>query len=155
MPESLSLPATEPVLPTPVERRQSEAVLAASAEIAAHDRGEAVLAIRTYGRSHLVLAVGGRVDAATITRLRALFEDPSFRALSNTELVVDLSHVRSCEPGLVRMVHDLRDRRRSDGCRVELFDPTRALGPELEDASLSEAFPGYNAMRRGPMSQQP
>jgi hypothetical protein len=148
-------PATEPVVPEPLRPLRREAILGASAEVAAHDRDEAVIAVRTYGAGYLALAIGGDVESATIGRLRGLLYDPAFLALTSAELVVDLSNLRSCAPGLLRLLHQLRAQRRAEGRQVELYEPNHVLASELEDANLAEAFTVYDAVHRAHTTRQP
>ncbi|MCD2191257.1 hypothetical protein [Actinomycetospora soli] len=74
--------------------------------------------------------------------------NPLVRELGAQELVIDLSEARACEPDLARFLHRVRLRRQAAGCRVELRNPSEALGVGLEDATLSEAFTVYDAARR-------
>lgn len=107
-----------------------------------------MIAIRALGVGRLALAVAGVVDDRVVDRLRALLAEPLVREPGARELVIDLSEVRVCEPGLVRFLHRVRLRRRAAGCRVELRNPSEALGVGLEDATLSEVFTVYDAVRR-------
>jgi anti-anti-sigma regulatory factor len=109
---------------------------------------EPVIAIRSFGAGRLALAVAGAVDAGVIERLRALLDEHLVRELSADELVIDLSEVRTCEPGLARLLDRVRSRRLAEGCRVELCNPSEALGVDLHRATLTEAFTVYDAVRR-------
>lgn len=110
-----------------------------------------VIAIRSFGPGRLALAVAGAVDAGVVERLGALLDEHLVRELSAAELVIDLSGVRTCEPGLARLLDRVRSRRLVEGCRVELCNPSAALGAGLEKATLTEAFTVYDAVRgRGP-----
>jgi anti-anti-sigma regulatory factor len=126
-----------------------DATLGVLAEVAyTPGRGdEPVLAICSFGAGRLALAVAGAIDARVVERLRTLLEEPLVQELSADELVIDLSEVRSCEPGLARFLHRVRTRRMVAGCRVELRNPSEALGVGLENATLSEAFTVYDAVR--------
>ena len=109
---------------------------------------EPVIAIRSFGAHRLALAVAGAVDAAVVERLRALLDEHLVRALSADELVIELSEVRTCTPGLARLLDRIRSRRLTEGCRVELRNPSSALGVGLERATVTEAFTVYDAVRR-------
>lgn len=109
---------------------------------------EPVIAIRSFGAGRLALAVAGAVDGVVVERLRALLDEHLVRDLSATELVIDLSEVRTCEPGLARLLDRVRSRRVAEGCRVELCNPSAALEVGLDTATLSEAFTVYDAVRR-------
>lgn len=109
---------------------------------------EPVIAIRSFGAGRLVLALTGAVDGRVVQRLRTLLDEPLVRELGTAELVIDLSEVRTCEPGLIRFLHRLRTRRTVTGYRLELRDPSEAFGAGLDDATLSEAFTVYDAVRR-------
>lgn len=146
------LPADTTMAAVRVGRLQ--ATLGVLAEVGGAERDrEPVIALRTFGPGHLAMAVAGAIDDATIARLRALLDDPHIRGLSTCELIVDLSGVHTCDPGLVRLLSGLRARRLAEGGRVELRNPPEALGPELDDASLCEAFTVYDAVRRGDAGQ--
>jgi hypothetical protein len=135
------------------QRRRLEATLGVLAEVAATParEDEPVIAIRSFGAGRLALAVAGAVDAAVVERLRALLDEHLVRALSADELVIELSEVRTCAPGLARLLDRVRSRRMTEGCRVELRNPSSALGVGLERASLTEAFTVYDAVvRRAP-----
>lgn len=131
--------------------RRLDATLAVLGEVAsAPGRGdEPVIAIRSFGAGRLALAVAGAVDTGVVERLRALLDERLVRELSANELVIDLSEVRSCGPGLARVLDRMRSRRIVEGCRVELRNPSEALGVGLENATLTEAFTVYDAVRRG------
>lgn len=117
--------------------------------VSAPDREvEPVVAIRSFGARRLALAVAGTVDAALVDRLRALLDDQLMRELSADELVIDLSQVRTCGRGLTRLLDRVRSARTAEGCRVELCNPSEALGVGLEKATLTEAFTLYDAVRR-------
>lgn len=107
-----------------------------------------MIAIRSFGAGRLALAVAGVVDDRVVERLRALLAEPLVRELGAQELVIDLSEVRVCEPGLTRFLHQVRLRRMVAGCRVELRNPSAALGVGLEDATSGEVFTLYDAVRR-------
>ena len=108
---------------------------------------EPVIAIRSFGARRLALAVAGTVDADVVERLRALLDENLVRELSADELVIELSAVHACCPGLARLLDRVRSRRITEGCRVELRNPSSALGVGLERASLTEAFTVYDAVR--------
>lgn len=108
---------------------------------------EPVIAIRSFGAGRLALALAGAVDAAVVERLRALLEEHLVRQLSADELVIELSEVRSCCPGLARLLDRVRSRRLVEGCRVELRNPSPALGVGLERAGLTAVFTVYDAVR--------
>jgi hypothetical protein len=55
--------------------------------------------------------------------------------------------VRTCGPGLARLLDRLRSRGSAEGCRVELHNPSEALGDGLENATLTETFTVYDAVR--------
>ena len=134
-------------------RRRSQrpdATLGVLVEVASTpDHGdEAVIAIRAIGAGRLALTVAGVVDDGVVDRLRALLAEPLVRELDAQELVIDLSEMRACEPGLARFLRRVRLRRQAAGCRVELRNPSEALGVGLEDATLSEVFTVYDAARR-------
>jgi anti-anti-sigma regulatory factor len=131
-------------------RRRLEATLGVLAEVAATParEDEPVIAIRSFGTGRLALALAGAVDAAVVDRLRTLLDEHLVRELSATELVIDLSEVRTCEPGLVRLLDRVRIRRLAEGCRVELCNPSEALGAGLDRATLTQAFTVYDAARR-------
>lgn len=105
-----------------------------------------MIAIRSLGAGRLALA--GVVEGRVVERLRALLDEPLVRELGAQELVIDLSVVSSCEPGLARFLHRVCTRRMVAGRRVELRNPSEALGVGLEDATLSEVFTVYDAVRR-------
>jgi anti-anti-sigma regulatory factor len=131
-------------------RRRLEATLGVLAEVtatAAHE-DTPVIAIRSFGTGRLALAVAGAVDAGVVERLRALLDEHLVRELSAAELVIDLSEVRSCEPSLARLLDRVRIRRLTEGCRVELCNPSQALRVGLDRATLTEAFTVYDAVRR-------
>lgn len=107
-----------------------------------------MIAIRSFGAGRLALAVAGAVDAGVVERLRALLDEHLVGELSAYELVIDLSEVRTCGPGLARLLDRVRSRRIAEGCRVELRNPSEALGDGLENATLTEAFTVYDAVRR-------
>ena len=132
------------------QRRRLEATLGVLAEVASTParEDEPVIAIRSFGAGRLALAVAGAVDAGVIERLRALLDEHLVRELSADELVIDLSEVRTCEPGLARLLDRVRSRRGAEGCRVELCNPSEALGVGLDRATLTEAFTVYDAVRR-------
>jgi len=132
------------------QRRRLEATLGVLAEVASTParEDEPVIAIRSFGAGRLALAVAGAVDAGVIERLRALLDEHLVRELSADELVIDLSEVRTCEPGLARLLDRVRSRRVAEGCRVELCNPSEALGVGLDRATLTEAFTVYDAVRR-------
>jgi hypothetical protein len=131
------------------QRRRLEATLGVLAEVASTParEDEPVIAIRSFGAGRLALAVAGAVDAGIIERLRALLDEHLVRELSADELIIDLSEVRTCEPGLARLLDRVRSRRVSEGCHVELRNPSEALGVGLEKATLTEAFTVYDAVR--------
>ena len=132
------------------QQRRLEATLGVLAEVASAParEHEPVVAIRSFGAGRLAMAVAGAVDARVVERLRALLEEHLVRELSAVELVIDLSEVRTCEPGLARLLHRVRSRRMAEGCRVELRNPSEALGVGLENATMTEAFTVYDAVRR-------
>ncbi|NMO88326.1 STAS domain-containing protein [Actinomycetospora sp. TBRC 11914] len=108
---------------------------------------EPVIAIRSFGTGRLALAVAGTVDTGVVERLRTLLDERLVRELSAVELVVDLSEVRTCVPGLARLLARVRTGRLAEGCRVELCNPSEALAAGLDTASLTEAFTMYDAVR--------
>lgn len=132
------------------QRRRLEATLGVLAEVASTParEDEPVIAIRSFGAGRLALALAGRVDAGVVERLRALLDERLVRQLSAAELVIDLSEVRSCESCLARLLDRVRIRRLAEGCRVELCNPSEALGAGLDRVTLSEAFTVYDAVRR-------
>jgi hypothetical protein len=132
------------------QRRRLEATLGVLAEVAAAParEDEPVIAIRSFGAGRLALAVAGAVDGIVVERLRALLDEHLVRDLSATELVIDLSEVRTCEPGLARLLDRVRSRRVAEGCRVELCNPSAALEAGLDKATLTEVFTVYDAVRR-------
>ena len=132
------------------QRRRLEATLGVLAEVAATParEDEPVIAIRSFGAGRLALAVAGAVDAEVVERLRALLDEHLVRELSADELIIELSAVRTCCPGLARLLDRVRSRRITEGCRVELRNPSSALGVGLERATLTEAFTVYDAVRR-------
>ena len=132
------------------QRRRLEATLGVLAEVVSTParEDEPVIAIRSFGAGRLALALAGRVDAGVVERLRALLDEHLVRELSAAELVIDLSEVRSCEPCLARLLDRVRIRRLAEGCRVELCNPSEALGVGLDRVTLSEAFTVYDAVRR-------
>jgi anti-anti-sigma regulatory factor len=131
------------------QRRRLEATLGVLAEVASAParEEEPVIAIRSYGAGRLALAVAGAIDARAVDRLRALLDEHPVRELSAHELVIDLSGVRTCVPGLTRLLDRVRIRRLAEGCRVALCNPSDALGAGLERASLTEVFTVYDAVR--------
>jgi anti-anti-sigma regulatory factor len=131
-------------------RRRLEATLGVLAEVASTPAraDEPVIAIRSFGAGRLALALAGAVDAGVVERLQALLDEHLVRRLSAAELVIDLSEVRTCGPGLARLLDRVRIRRLAEGCRVELCNPSEALGVGLDQATLSQAFTVYDAVRR-------
>ncbi|MFC5063798.1 STAS domain-containing protein [Actinomycetospora atypica] len=132
------------------QRRRLEATLGVLAEVASAParEDEPVIAIRSFGPGRLALAVAGTVDGGVVDRLRALLDERLVRQLSARELVIDLSEVRTCGPGLARLLDRVRSRRIAEGCRVELRNPSEAFGTGLEKATLTEAFTVYEAVHR-------
>jgi anti-anti-sigma regulatory factor len=132
------------------QRRRLEATLGVLAEVASTParQDEPVIAIRSFGAGRLALALAGAVDAGVVERLRALLDEHLVRELSAAELVIDLSEVRTCVPGLARLLDRVRSRRITEGCRVELCNPSEALGAGLDKATLAEVFTVYDAVRR-------
>lgn len=113
------------------ERRRLEATLGVLAEVASTParEDEPVIAIRSFGAGRLALAVAGTVDTPVVDRLRTLLDERLVRDLSAVELVIDLSEVRTCVPGLAGLLDRVRTRRLAEGCRVELCNPRKRSRP--------------------------
>jgi hypothetical protein len=72
----------------------------------------------------------------------------AIRSFGTGRSALALSEVRRCEPGLARLLDRVRSRRLAEGCRVELRNPSEALGVGLDRATLPQAFTVYDAVRR-------
>jgi hypothetical protein len=140
-----------PLTADAVGRLRCAATLATLAEVVgAGHRDEPIMAMRAYADTSLAVAVGGLIDRAMLSRLRALHDDPHLARLSARELVLDLSQVRGSVPGLTRVLDRLRRQRIRDGGRVVLQPPSPSLAGELDGATLSEAFTIFDAVHRSP-----
>jgi anti-anti-sigma regulatory factor len=109
-------------------RRAAVAEALAHAEPPGGNRRAAV-GVRRYGPGCVALALRGRFDRASRERLRAMAGEIERQA--RTELVIDLSGLDHCDPGLARVLARLRIRCLAREARVELHDPPEALAAEL------------------------
>ncbi|MEJ2886389.1 STAS domain-containing protein [Actinomycetospora aeridis] len=110
-------------------RRRAVAEAVAHAQPAATGNRRAAVGIRRYGPGCVALALRGRFDRVGRERLRVLAGDLERQA--GTELVIDLSGLEGCDPGLARVLARLRIRCLAREARVELHDPPEALAAEL------------------------
>jgi anti-anti-sigma regulatory factor len=127
--DALARARTEDVdIPADIAQRRRAAVAEALAQ-AEPPGGRAAVGVRRYGPGCVAIALRGRFDRASRERLRAMAGELERQA--RTELVIDLSGLDHCDPGLARVLARLRIRCLAREARVELQDPPEALAAEL------------------------
>lgn len=72
-----------------------------------------MIALRGYGPGCLAIALAGAFDRAGVESVRAVLHDLDQHAA--LELVVDLSALTTCDPGLARVLAQLRIHRLTRG----------------------------------------
>lgn len=82
-----------------------------------------------YGRGSVALALAGPMGPPGLARVRELM--PTIERAGRTEVVIDLSGLTDCSPGLVRLLGRLRIRRLIDQASVEVRGAPLGVEHEL------------------------